>query len=135
MSHRWGGAADIAVAAWVALTAITRHRSLVARLPAACDWRSKGGRPGCRTPRAEALASLLALAASTPPGGLSLGCCGSANLQAPPDAILGISEAFKADTSPDKMNLGVGAYRTEVRGLFAWPREYVVVLPPCLLPV
>lgn len=33
--------------------------------------------------------------------------------QAPPDAILGISEAFKADTSPDKMNLGVGAYRTE----------------------
>lgn len=35
-------------------------------------------------------------------------------LQAPPDAILGISEAFKADTSPDKMNLGVGAYRTEV---------------------
>lgn len=60
---------------------------------------------------------------------------GSANLQAPPDAILGISEAFKADTSPDKMNLGVGAYRTEVRGLFAWPRAYVVVLPPCLLPV
>lgn len=33
--------------------------------------------------------------------------------QAPPDPILGISEAFKADTSPDKLNLGVGAYRTE----------------------
>lgn len=35
-------------------------------------------------------------------------------LQAPPDAILGISEAFKADTDPRKLNLGVGAYRTEV---------------------
>ena len=33
--------------------------------------------------------------------------------QAPADPILGVSEAFKADTSPDKLNLGVGAYRTE----------------------
>ncbi|GAQ79617.1 chloroplastic aspartate aminotransferase [Klebsormidium nitens] len=33
--------------------------------------------------------------------------------QAPPDPILGVSEAFKADTSSDKLNLGVGAYRTE----------------------
>lgn len=33
--------------------------------------------------------------------------------QAPPDPILGVSEAFKADTSPEKLNLGVGAYRTE----------------------
>eukprot|EP00245_Coleochaete_scutata_P001620 TRINITY_DN11_c0_g1_i1.p1 TRINITY_DN11_c0_g1~~TRINITY_DN11_c0_g1_i1.p1 ORF type:complete len:489 (+),score=93.14 TRINITY_DN11_c0_g1_i1:132-1598(+) len=33
--------------------------------------------------------------------------------QAPPDPILGVSEAFKADTSPLKLNLGVGAYRTE----------------------
>ena len=33
--------------------------------------------------------------------------------QAPPDPILGISEAFKASDSPDKLNLGVGAYRTE----------------------
>eukprot|EP00245_Coleochaete_scutata_P001621 TRINITY_DN11_c0_g2_i1.p1 TRINITY_DN11_c0_g2~~TRINITY_DN11_c0_g2_i1.p1 ORF type:complete len:416 (+),score=95.35 TRINITY_DN11_c0_g2_i1:154-1401(+) len=32
---------------------------------------------------------------------------------APPDPILGVSEAFKADTSPLKLNLGVGAYRTE----------------------
>ena len=31
--------------------------------------------------------------------------------QGPPDAILGVSEAFKADTSPLKINLGVGAYR------------------------
>ncbi|GMK59192.1 hypothetical protein CspeluHIS016_0702070 [Cutaneotrichosporon spelunceum] len=35
-----------------------------------------------------------------------------ANVKAgPPDAILGISEAFKADTDPKKINLGVGAYR------------------------
>ncbi|PSC75103.1 aspartate aminotransferase [Micractinium conductrix] len=32
---------------------------------------------------------------------------------APPDPILGVSEAFKRDTSGDKLNLGVGAYRTE----------------------
>ncbi|KAK9799361.1 hypothetical protein WJX73_001924 [Symbiochloris irregularis] len=33
--------------------------------------------------------------------------------QAPPDPILGVSEAFKADKSDLKLNLGVGAYRTE----------------------
>jgi hypothetical protein len=34
--------------------------------------------------------------------------------EGPPDAILGISEAFKKDTVTDlKMNLGVGAYRDE----------------------
>lgn len=33
--------------------------------------------------------------------------------QAPPDPILGVSEAFKACTDPAKLNLGVGAYRTE----------------------
>ncbi|OVA12889.1 Aspartate/other aminotransferase [Macleaya cordata] len=32
---------------------------------------------------------------------------------APPDPILGVSEAFKADTDAAKLNLGVGAYRTE----------------------
>ncbi|KAI9471133.1 aspartate transaminase aat1 [Coemansia sp. RSA 989] len=31
----------------------------------------------------------------------------------PPDAILGITEAYKRDTDPRKMNLGVGAYRTD----------------------
>jgi len=31
----------------------------------------------------------------------------------PKDPILGVSEAFKADASPDKMNLGVGAYRDD----------------------
>jgi len=32
---------------------------------------------------------------------------------APADPILGVSEAFKRDTSEKKLNLGVGAYRTE----------------------
>lgn len=31
----------------------------------------------------------------------------------PPDAILGITEAFKADSFPQKINLGVGAYRDD----------------------
>lgn len=31
----------------------------------------------------------------------------------PPDAILGITEAFKADSAPEKINLGVGAYRDD----------------------
>ena len=29
----------------------------------------------------------------------------------PPDPILGVTEAFKRDTDPRKINLGVGAYR------------------------
>lgn len=33
--------------------------------------------------------------------------------QGPPDAILGITEAFKADPSDKKINLGVGAYRDD----------------------
>lgn len=31
----------------------------------------------------------------------------------PPDPILGVSEAFKADTDKRKINLGVGAYRDQ----------------------
>ena len=34
-------------------------------------------------------------------------------MQAPADPILGVSEAFRADKSELKLNLGVGAYRTE----------------------
>ncbi|KAH7117028.1 mitochondrial aspartate aminotransferase-like protein [Dendryphion nanum] len=33
--------------------------------------------------------------------------------QGPPDAILGITEAFKADSNSEKINLGVGAYRDD----------------------
>ena len=32
-------------------------------------------------------------------------------LQAPPDAILGLTEQFRADTNPRKVNLGVGVYQ------------------------
>uniref|UniRef100_V5GUN2 Aspartate aminotransferase n=1 Tax=Anoplophora glabripennis TaxID=217634 RepID=V5GUN2_ANOGL len=31
----------------------------------------------------------------------------------PPDVILGVTEAFKRDTNPNKINLGVGAYRDD----------------------
>ena len=31
----------------------------------------------------------------------------------PPDPILGVTEAFKRDTNPNKINLGVGAYRDD----------------------
>ena len=34
-------------------------------------------------------------------------------VEAPKDPILGISDAFKADPDPIKMNLGVGAYRDD----------------------
>lgn len=34
-------------------------------------------------------------------------------VQAPEDAILGVTVAYNKDTSPNKLNLGVGAYRTE----------------------
>ena len=32
---------------------------------------------------------------------------------APPDAILGLTEAFKADANPEKVNLGVGVYKDD----------------------
>ena len=31
----------------------------------------------------------------------------------PPDPIIGVTEAFKRDTKPHKMNVGVGAYRDD----------------------
>ena len=30
---------------------------------------------------------------------------------APPDAILGLTEAFKSDANPEKINLSVGVYQ------------------------
>merc|ERR550534_1515426 len=39
----------------------------------------------------------------------------------PPDAILGVTEAFKRDTNPKKMNLGVGAYRDDAGQPFVLP--------------
>ncbi len=32
---------------------------------------------------------------------------------APPDPIIGVNQAFGADTDPRKVNLGVGAYRDD----------------------
>ena len=32
---------------------------------------------------------------------------------APPDPILGLTEAFKQDPNPNKINLGVGVYKDE----------------------
>mmetsp|Transcript_30637 Transcript_30637/g.5517 ORF Transcript_30637/g.5517 Transcript_30637/m.5517 type:complete len:122 (-) Transcript_30637:898-1263(-) len=32
---------------------------------------------------------------------------------APPDPILGTAIAFRNDSSPDKVNMGIGAYRTD----------------------
>ena len=40
---------------------------------------------------------------------------------APPDAILGLSTAFKNDTDPKKVNLGIGAYRTENGDPYVFP--------------
>ncbi|KAK6623297.1 Aspartate aminotransferase, mitochondrial [Polyplax serrata] len=39
----------------------------------------------------------------------------------PPDAILGVTEAFKRDTNPNKINLGVGAYRDDNGKPFVLP--------------
>ncbi len=41
--------------------------------------------------------------------------------QGPPDPILGVTEAFKKDTNPKKMNLGVGAYRDDNNKPFVLP--------------
>ncbi|CAD6184410.1 unnamed protein product [Caenorhabditis auriculariae] len=39
----------------------------------------------------------------------------------PPDAILGVTEAYKADKNPKKINLGVGAYRDDQGKPFVLP--------------
>ncbi|VDM85494.1 unnamed protein product, partial [Strongylus vulgaris] len=39
----------------------------------------------------------------------------------PPDAILGVTEAFHRDSNPKKMNLGVGAYRDDQGKPFVLP--------------
>jgi len=39
----------------------------------------------------------------------------------PPDAILGVTEAFKRDANPNKINLGVGAYRDDDGKPFVLP--------------
>lgn len=49
----------------------------------------------------------------TSSAGVRIACASTwANVkEGPPDAILGITEAFKKDSFGEKINLGVGAYR------------------------
>uniref|UniRef100_A0A646QDP0 Aspartate aminotransferase n=1 Tax=Hemiscolopendra marginata TaxID=943146 RepID=A0A646QDP0_9MYRI len=63
----------------------------------------------------------------------SLRCCKRLNLVArssswwshvelgPPDPILGVTEAYKRDTNPKKINLGVGAYRDDAGKPYVLP--------------
>ena len=39
----------------------------------------------------------------------------------PPDPIIGVTEAFNRDTNPNKMNVGVGAYRDDSGKPFVLP--------------
>ena len=42
-------------------------------------------------------------------------------VKGPPDAILGVTEAYKKDQNPKKINLGVGAYRDDNGKPFVLP--------------
>ncbi|KAK7463633.1 aspartate transaminase aat1 [Stygiomarasmius scandens] len=56
---------------------------------------------------------LTALARRSTPSAIRTLSSWSAVPAGPPDPILGVTEAFKADKDPRKINLGVGAYRDE----------------------
>ena len=72
---------------------------------------------------------LAAVAASAAPATASISasstisarCLWSGVEMGPPDAILGVTEAFKRDSNPQKMNLGVGAYRDDAGKPFVLP--------------
>ncbi|KAJ3108438.1 aspartate transaminase aat1 [Phlyctochytrium planicorne] len=65
--------------------------------------------------RASARTSSVARIAIRPsrPAGVVFASSWSHVAQGPPDPILGVTEAFRADKNPKKMNLGVGAYRDD----------------------
>jgi len=46
----------------------------------------------------------------------------------PPDAILGVTEAYKKDSNPKKINLGVGAYRDDNGKPFVLPSVKQVMI-------
>lgn len=46
----------------------------------------------------------------------------------PPDPIFGLTERFKADTHPNKVNLGVGAYRDDETKPFILPSVRMVYI-------
>lgn len=74
----------------------------------------------CTPPRAPAFAVAKAAFSSTAIA--SKASSPFASLQgAPPDPILGVTEAFKKDTDSRKINLGVGAYRDENGKPFVLP--------------
>jgi aspartate aminotransferase len=52
---------------------------------------------------------------------------------APADPILGVSEAFKRDNDEKKLNLGVGAYRTEELQPFVLEVVKKVIINPTLI--
>jgi len=72
------------------------------------------------------IAMFSAVSLSLQRGAASAGCSRAASWwsaveMGPPDAILGVTEAFKKDTNPKKMNLGVGAYRDDAGQPFVLP--------------
>lgn len=46
----------------------------------------------------------------------------------PPDAILGVTEAYKRDANPKKVNLGVGAYRDDDGKPYVLPSVLKVIV-------
>jgi aspartate aminotransferase len=49
----------------------------------------------------------------------------------PPDAILGITEAYKKDPNPKKINLGAGAYRDDQGKPYVLPVVKKVLYGAC----
>jgi len=64
---------------------------------------------------------LLNAPSSAAPIGARAGSWWSDVTMGPPDAILGVTENFKKDSNPNKMNLGVGAYRDDEGKPFVLP--------------
>eukprot|EP00740_Mantoniella_antarctica_P012535 CAMPEP_0181376626 /NCGR_PEP_ID=MMETSP1106-20121128/17413_1 /TAXON_ID=81844 /ORGANISM="Mantoniella antarctica, Strain SL-175" /LENGTH=446 /DNA_ID=CAMNT_0023495205 /DNA_START=41 /DNA_END=1381 /DNA_ORIENTATION=+ len=84
------------------MSALAPSHFLAARAPV---WASSDR----RSPKARGAVNTTPRAAASAAGPSFL----SAVEQAPPDPILGVSVAFRECTDPNKLNLGVGAYRTE----------------------
>ena len=54
--------------------------------------------------------------------------------QAPPDVMFGLSAAYRADSDPKKVDLGVGAYRHEDGKPWVLPAVRKVSIPLTLEP-
>jgi len=64
---------------------------------------------------------ILSAPSSAAPVGARAGSWWSGVEMGPPDPILGVTENFKKDSNPSKMNLGVGAYRDDAGKPFVLP--------------